>query len=108
VSDSKPIIILYSRLYAGFAESFCIAGAALALVAPPAVRAADETQELEEIVVTASLRPTAIGEFPASVTVLDEGVLRAAGLQLYCRSPWGGLTGPEMSTAARAAHRRTR
>ena len=81
MSDSKSIFILYSRLYVGFAESFCIAGAALALVAPPAVSAADESQELEEIVVTASLRPTAIGEFPASVTVLDEGVLRAAGLQ---------------------------
>jgi len=36
---------------------------------------------LEEIVVTASLRPAALSEFPASVTVLDAEVLRTAGLQ---------------------------
>jgi outer membrane receptor protein involved in Fe transport len=36
---------------------------------------------LEEIVVTASLRPAALGDFPVSTTVLDAGVLEAAGLQ---------------------------
>jgi outer membrane receptor protein involved in Fe transport len=37
--------------------------------------------ELEEIVVTASLRPEPLAAFPASVTVLDAAVLEAAGLQ---------------------------
>jgi outer membrane receptor protein involved in Fe transport len=36
---------------------------------------------LEEIVVTASLRPVGLGDFPVSTTVLDAGVLEAAGLQ---------------------------
>lgn len=36
---------------------------------------------LEEVVITASLRPRALLETPASVTVLDEQVLREAGLQ---------------------------
>jgi len=36
---------------------------------------------LEEIVVTASLRPAGLSDFPVSTTVLDAGVLEAAGLQ---------------------------
>ncbi|MCM2313469.1 MAG: Plug domain-containing protein, partial [Steroidobacteraceae bacterium] len=36
---------------------------------------------LEEIVVTASLRPIEVGDFPVSTTVLDAGVIEAAGLQ---------------------------
>jgi len=40
-----------------------------------------EVAELEEIVVTASLRPVGIGEFPVSTTVLDSSELEAAGLQ---------------------------
>jgi len=46
-----------------------------------AVGNASEPAELEEIVVTASLRPAGIGDFPVSTTVLDAGVLEAAGLQ---------------------------
>ncbi|MFZ9478190.1 MAG: TonB-dependent receptor [Steroidobacteraceae bacterium] len=36
---------------------------------------------LQEVVVTATLRPVAAVELPASVTVLDEAALRAAGVQ---------------------------
>jgi outer membrane receptor protein involved in Fe transport len=36
---------------------------------------------LEEIVVTASLRPIEVGDFPVSTTVLDAGLIEAAGLQ---------------------------
>jgi iron complex outermembrane recepter protein len=36
---------------------------------------------LEEIIVTASLRPTAVGDFPVSTTVLDAREIEAAGLQ---------------------------
>ena len=39
------------------------------------------TEPLEEIIVTASLRPAPASEFPASTTVLDAAVLRSAGLQ---------------------------
>ena len=49
---------------------------ALAAEAPPSPR-------LEEIVVTASLRPILAGEIPSSVTVLDAGSLQAAGLQHF-------------------------
>ncbi len=39
--------------------------------------------ELEEIVVTASLRPAPASELPVSTTVLDSATLRAAGLQHF-------------------------
>jgi len=38
---------------------------------------------LEEIIVTASLRPATIGEFPVSTTVLDASVIDAAGVQHF-------------------------
>jgi outer membrane receptor protein involved in Fe transport len=55
----------------------------LPLGAVPAASVGDAPQaaELEEIVVTASLRPAGIGEFPVSTTVLAAGVIEAAGLQ---------------------------
>jgi outer membrane receptor protein involved in Fe transport len=40
-----------------------------------------ELRELEEIVVTASLRPAAVADFPVSTTVLGAAELEAAGLQ---------------------------
>jgi outer membrane receptor protein involved in Fe transport len=40
-----------------------------------------EPAALEEIIVTASLRPAGIGDFPVSTTVLDATELEAAGLQ---------------------------
>jgi outer membrane receptor protein involved in Fe transport len=59
----------------------CVAGVALALAASSRASASAPDQELEEIVVTASLRPAAVGDFPSSVTVLDDDLLEAAGLQ---------------------------
>ena len=48
--------------------------------APPGAR---PTAELEEIVVTASLRQQGLDEIPVSVTVLGEATLEAAGLQHF-------------------------
>ncbi len=55
--------------------------AALVAAVPAAAAAPPGETPLEEIVVTASLRPAPLSEFPVSVTVLDAEVLRAAGLQ---------------------------
>jgi iron complex outermembrane receptor protein len=56
---------------------------ALLASTPAAVVAAGpaDSQALEEIVVTASLRPATVAEIPASVTVLDASVVEAASLQ---------------------------
>ncbi len=64
---------------------YVLRGAAVALLALPAgLLAADgEVRPLEEIVVTASLRPEAVGDFPVSTTVLDAALLQAAGLQHF-------------------------
>jgi len=59
-------------------EYFSLA-AGLACAALPPAAAAQE--ELEEIVVTASLRPAEAGDFPVSTTVLDADALTASGLQ---------------------------
>lgn len=48
--------------------------------AQPGVAAATE---LEEVVVTASLRQQTLGEIPVSITVLDESTLEAVGLQHF-------------------------
>ena len=58
--------------------------ASLAWGAAPATgAAADAPPVLEEIVVTASLRPSPVSEVPASVTVLDAALLQSAGLQHF-------------------------
>jgi outer membrane receptor protein involved in Fe transport len=44
---------------------------------------AQEASPLEEIIVTATLLPLPLGEVPASVTVLDSALLRAAGVQHF-------------------------
>jgi outer membrane receptor protein involved in Fe transport len=49
----------------------------------PSDTPASDATVLEEIVVTASLRPEPIQRFPASTTVLDANTLRAAGLQHF-------------------------
>jgi outer membrane receptor protein involved in Fe transport len=54
---------------------------ALGILATQAAVAADD--QLEEIVVTASLRATSVAELPQSVTVLDEETLRTAGVQQF-------------------------
>jgi len=71
------------------------AGAAL----PASGGQAPEPAALEEIIVTASLRPTGIGDFPVSTTVLDATELEAAGLQhlqdvlgLVPNLNWSGAT----------------
>jgi outer membrane receptor protein involved in Fe transport len=52
-----------------------------ALAAAPCARAGMDT--LDEIVVTASLRPTSVVDVPQSVTVLDADTLRSAGVQHF-------------------------
>jgi outer membrane receptor protein involved in Fe transport len=54
--------------------------AASILLARPAVSAADT---LEEIVVTAGLRSSSVADLPQSVTVIDRGTLRGAGVQHF-------------------------
>src|SRR5690606_10894924 len=55
----------------------------LAALPADALGAAAADRPLEEIVVTASLRPEAVGDFPVSTTVLDAALLQAAGLQHF-------------------------
>jgi outer membrane receptor protein involved in Fe transport len=57
--------------------------AALAAGGTGLATASPQQAPLEEIVVTASLRPASLGEFPASTTVLDASLLEAAGLQHF-------------------------
>ena len=59
------------------------AATVLACVLPAVHAAAADQVPLEEIIVTASLRPEPIGDLPVSVTVLDASVLQAAGLQHF-------------------------
>lgn len=54
--------------------------ALLALSGTTAIAQAD-SETLDEIVVTASLRPTHVADLPQSVTVLDSATLRDAGVQ---------------------------
>jgi iron complex outermembrane recepter protein len=51
--------------------------------AAPAARSAGPAPELEEVVVTASLRQQALAEMPVSITVLAEQTLEQAGLQHF-------------------------
>jgi outer membrane receptor protein involved in Fe transport len=46
-------------------------------------RALADDETLDEIIVSASLRPTTIADLPQSVTVLDSETLRAAGVQHF-------------------------
>ncbi len=84
-----------TRLPDGLAALSC----ACALAVPCLAAAEDVTQPLEEIVVTASLRPVAANVMPASATVLDSFQLQAAGLQhladlvgLVPNLNWSGAT----------------
>ena len=61
-------------------EGFCALVALLAIF-PSGASESRPDEPLEEIVVTASLRPAPALEFPASTTVLDAAVLQSAGLQ---------------------------
>ena len=91
-----------------FAESWCCAQlrdvlaaltCACALASPCVAAAEDDSEPLEEIVVTASLRPVPANEMPASATVLDSSQVQAAGLQhladlvgLVPNLNWSGAT----------------
>lgn len=77
---SPRVFSCYLATYARFLKESCILCGLLLLAAAP-VRAAVTPSGLEEIVVTASLRPAGLADFPASTTVLDADVLEAAGLQ---------------------------
>jgi len=61
-------------------NGFCVVAALLA-ACPAHASESRLTEPLEEIVVTASLRPAPASEFPSSTTVLDADVLQSAGLQ---------------------------
>ena len=75
-SDTSSYNCFLRTLSGSFASLLLIvAGPSGALAAAPA--------ELEEIIVTASLRPEPIGRVPVSTTVLDSATLRAAGLQHF-------------------------
>jgi iron complex outermembrane recepter protein len=58
------------------------AGATPSVAQSPA-SATPRSQELEEIVVTASLRRESVAEIPTSTTVLSDATLQAAGLQHF-------------------------
>jgi len=85
--------------YAHFLDRVCAAAALCLLAAQGPALAAQVEQPLEEIVVTASLRPVTLGDFPVSTTVLDAGLIEAAGLQhlqdvlgLVPNLNWAGAT----------------
>ena len=60
-----------------------LAVAVLGAVAMPTVATQPDGGRLEEIVISASLRPTPLAELPQSVTVLDRATLRTAGVQHF-------------------------
>ena len=68
-----------SGIYARFLSGSCVVCGLLLGVLP--AQATVTPDGLEEIVVTASLRPAGLTDFPASTTVLDAGVIEGAGLQ---------------------------
>ncbi len=77
---SRSLAAYHSRA----ARCVCMGLGAVASACPAAGSDGGEpAQPLEEIVVTASLRPEPIQNFPASATVLDARTLRAAGLQHF-------------------------
>jgi outer membrane receptor protein involved in Fe transport len=65
-----------TRVFRSFLSCVPLSLAAAAAAAPE-----PPDTPLEEVVITASLRPVAAHETPVSATVLDEGTLRAAGVQ---------------------------
>jgi len=84
VPDRHLFFSFKSFVCNAFLRECCIVPVALLSAgAAPAATAGDASGPavLEEIIVTASLRPTGIGDFPVSTTVLDATELEAAGLQ---------------------------
>ena len=64
-------------------ERVAVLSSIAAIALPCPVARADDAQPLEEIVVTASLRPAAASELPSSATVLDSSQVQSAGLQHF-------------------------
>src|SRR5258707_14115590 len=60
-----------------------LAGVVLGAMATNAVALPPESGPLEEIVISASLRPTPLAEGPQRVTGLDRATLAAAGVQPF-------------------------
>jgi len=60
-----------------------LAGVVLGATATGAMATPPDSGRLEEIVISASLRPTPLAEMAQSVTVLDRATLRAAGVQHF-------------------------
>ena len=79
-SSWRPRALVRAGLTTGFAVA-CASFCAPVFAAGPAD--ARTGRELEEIVVTASLREQGLAEIPMSVTVLGESTLEAAGLQHF-------------------------
>lgn len=69
-----------SRLFALSTPAACMLMICCGLIPRPA---AAEGDTLDEVVVTASLRPTSVAQLPQSVTVLDAETLRDAGVQHF-------------------------
>ena len=66
-----------------FVDRISIAACVLALASPVDAVAAEPAPPLEEVVVTARLRPVASVDVPASSTVIGQADLEAAGLQHF-------------------------
>ena len=79
MSGRSLFSIYLSSYYARSLGRFYFVGALLLVTLPAWPANGSPDAPLEEIVVTASLRPEALGEFPVSTTVLDSAVLQAAG-----------------------------
>ncbi|MEY3976399.1 MAG: hypothetical protein RLZZ33_1454 [Pseudomonadota bacterium] len=69
------------RLSRFLSVQFVLLGLAVAQTAAAAEPTPDAVPVLDEVIVTATLRPTPALELPASVTVLERGTLQQAGLQ---------------------------
>ena len=75
------VVVFFGGIFLVATAAMLDAVAATASAGAPRVVADADREALEEVVVTASLRPRPLRETPASVTVLGEQVLREAGLQ---------------------------
>ncbi len=64
-------------------QLWLLQGAVLAAPLPAAADAADSTTQLNEIIVTATLRPVPEAQMPGSASVLDSSTLRDAGQQNF-------------------------
>jgi iron complex outermembrane receptor protein len=83
MSGSSSALVAESAGCVWLAAHGALLACLVALALPVPALAGEDTRPLEEIVVTASLRPAAAGELPASATVIESSELQAAGLQHF-------------------------